>query len=93
MTIYQGSRYEYSTVDFVATQEDTDNNAVVFYDSYFQDSMGYYTYTVVEGDRLDQIADAFYKMPDRWWYILDNNPQVYDPFNLPAGTVLRIPRE
>jgi nucleoid-associated protein YgaU len=93
MTIYQGSRYEYSTVDFVATSQDADNNAVVFYDSYFEESMGYFEYTVIEGDRLDQIADKFYHAPDRWWYILDNNPQISDPFNIPIGTVLRVPRD
>ena len=92
MTIYQGSRYEYATVDFVATDVDVDNNAVVFYNSYFNPAIQFFEYTVVEGDRLDSISQTFYGRSDRWWLILDNNPTIIDPFNVEAGTVLRIPR-
>ncbi len=32
MSIYQGSRYEFSVVDFISIAEDSDANAVVFYE-------------------------------------------------------------
>ena len=92
MTIYQGSRYEYSTVDFFSTTPDGDENAVVFYESYFTDSFAYTEHVYVLGDRLDTLSFQYYGRTDMWWYIMDHNPEISDPHNIPAGTKLRIPR-
>jgi nucleoid-associated protein YgaU len=91
MGIFQGSRYEYSVVDFVATSENADANAVVFYSF---DALGVFSYlehTYVQGERLDYIAQRYYDRPDMWWTILDHNPEIADPDNIKTGQVLRIP--
>jgi hypothetical protein len=92
MSIYQGSRYEYSIVDFVAVVPDGDQNPVVFYEFSDIGALKYTEYTWKDRDRLDLVSYEFYRRTDLWWVILDNNPEVVDPSNIPAGTVLRIPR-
>lgn len=43
------------------------------------------------GDRLDTLANQFYEDPSLWWIIATAN-NIHDaPFNLPDGTILRIP--
>lgn len=92
MTIHQGSRYEYSTVDFFSTTYGGDENAVVFYETSFMGTFNYTDHTVIYGDRLDLLSYKYYSRPDLWWFILDHNPEIEDPANIPAGTILRIPR-
>ena len=47
----------------------------------------------VEGDRLDLIADQFYRDVDLWWIITTANPDIIrrDSFNLKPGIQIRIP--
>jgi hypothetical protein len=92
MSIYKGSRYEYSTIDYVATTPNGNPNPVVFYQ--FSD-IGYIEYqehTYVEGERLDQLAYKYYRSSGYWWIIPEYNPEVTDFTNIKPGTVLRIPR-
>ncbi len=42
-----------------------------------------------EGDRLDNLAQRFYKNASLWWYIARANN--LKTMNVPAGTSLRIP--
>jgi hypothetical protein len=51
----------------------------------------FYTYTWVEGDRIDQVSFSLLGSPSFWWKIMDLNPEIIDPFSIPAGTTLRIP--
>jgi nucleoid-associated protein YgaU len=92
MTIYKGSRYEYSTIDYVKTNENSGLNPIVFYDFSDLGPVSYYEHTYVQGDRLDTIAHHYYKNPEYWWIIPEYNPEIEDFTNIPAGTVLRIPR-
>jgi hypothetical protein len=92
MSIYQGSRYEYSTIDFISVYQDGDENPIVFYEFPNIETITYSEYIWQERDRLDLVSYNFYRKTDLWWYILDNNPEIEDPSNIPAGTVLRIPR-
>jgi nucleoid-associated protein YgaU len=91
MGIFQGSRYEYSVVDFVAIEEDADANAVVFYSFEELGVFSYSEHTYIQGERLDSIAQRYYDSPDMWWTILDHNPEISDPDNIKPGQVLRIP--
>lgn len=91
MTIFQGSRYEYSTVDFFAVQPYGNENPVVFYEFPIMDTFAYREYTWVQGDRLDNISYKFYQRPDLYWHILNANPKIVDPADIEAGTVLKIP--
>jgi hypothetical protein len=51
----------------------------------------FYTYTWVEGDRIDLISNSLLGSPNFWWKIMDFNPEIINPFNIPVGTTLRIP--
>jgi prophage DNA circulation protein len=48
-------------------------------------------YYWAEKDRMDIIATRFLGNPDRWWEIMDLNPEIVDPLNIPLGTKIRVP--
>lgn len=91
MTIFKGSRYEYSLIDYVATKENESEKPIVFYSSIGYGLVSYYTHTYIQGERLDQISDMYYQTPERWWLIAEYNPEVSDFLNIEPGTLLRIP--
>lgn len=90
--IYKGSRYEYSTVDYVATELNGAENPIVFYAITEFNNISYYEHTYVKGERLDQLSSKYYRTPRFWWMIPEANPQIADFTNIKEGTVLRIPR-
>lgn len=92
MTIYLGSRYEPSFVDFVSTVPNGDENPIVFYSFPDIGTLSYHEHVYKEGERLDQLGNKYYNRSSMWWIILDHNPEIKDILNIPAGTVLRIPR-
>jgi hypothetical protein len=49
-------------------------------------------YQWVEGDRMDNVAASALGDPGLWWYIMDANPTILDPFNIEPGTILKVPR-
>lgn len=55
---------------------------------------GAMSYQVREGDRLDALAQRFYRDPRKWWLIADANPQLLwlDELTQP-GQVIVIPRD
>ena len=56
------------------------------------DLTGSFQYTVKEGDRLDLLAQKFYRSPRKWWLICDANPDLMYPDDLlKPGQVLVIP--
>lgn len=91
MSIYKGSRYEYSTIDFFKVNADGDSNPVVFYQFSPLGLIQYWTHTYVSGERLEQIAMQYYKRPEFWWLIAEYNPELEDFLNIEPGTKLRIP--
>ena len=92
MSIFQGSRYEFSVIDFVAVEESADANAVVFYEFDELGTFEYIEHEVVAGQRIDNLANDYYRRPDLWWLIMDYNPEIVDPSDLQAGSIIRIPR-
>jgi hypothetical protein len=46
------------------------------------DVAGTVRHRVSAGDRLDQLAQAYYGQPEQWWHICDANPQVLSPLAL-----------
>lgn len=52
----------------------------------------FYYYQWKEKDRPDTVAFKTLGSSTYWWRIMDFNPEVIDPFNIPVGSVLRIPR-
>lgn len=56
------------------------------------DSDKYYTVTNVDANRLDVISYNYYGSAIYWWAIARANIDLlFDPFNIPIGTTLRIP--
>ena len=56
------------------------------------DLTGSFQYTVKAGDRLDLLAQQFYRSPRKWWLICDANPDLMYPDDLlKPGQVLTIP--
>ena len=55
---------------------------------------GTFQHTVAAGERLDQLAERYYRKPRKWWRICDANPEFESPLALvgaePIDTV-RIP--
>ena len=55
---------------------------------------GALSYQVRAGDRLDTLANKFYRDPRKWWLIADANPDVLALEQLlEPGRLLRIPRD
>lgn len=54
-------------------------------------SIPFTLYIWTEGDRVDLVSQQFYGNPALWWAIFDVNPELIDPLNVPAGTIVRIP--
>lgn len=51
----------------------------------------YTAYVVMEGDTLEAIASRHFGDQRRFWEIADLNPQIQFPWDIEAGTVLRLP--
>lgn len=59
----------------------------------YMKDINYYTVPENEVNRMDLISWYFYKTPELMWVIMSIN-NIVDPFNIPAGTVLKIlPRD
>lgn len=52
----------------------------------------FFQYVWAEGDRIDVVANTLMGNPSFWWQIMDANPEVPNPTDIPVGTILRIPR-
>jgi hypothetical protein len=92
MTIYSGSRYEYSLIDFFSTKLQGDENPTVFYTMTDMGVVSYYEHVYGQGERLDLLATKYYGTPQFWWVIAEYNPEIIDFTNIPAGTTIRVPR-
>jgi hypothetical protein len=91
MSIFKGSRYEYSTIDYVSTKNKAAAYPIVFYEFSPLSTITFSYHAYVEGERLDQIAETYYKNSLFWWVIPEYNPEILDFTNLAPGTLLRIP--
>lgn len=88
--IYSNSRYAEGLI-FKAHDARKDNITIAVLRKGLPETKEFFYYTWVERDRIDLIADKFLGGPDMWWHIMDFNPEIMDPFNIPLGAVLRIP--
>ena len=82
-------------LNYIKKQRGTNNKRVFKYIKYPKISLSIndiYATTLI-GDRLDLIANQFYKDVDLWWVIVTANPGVIrrDSFNLKPGLQIRIP--
>ena len=88
--IYLDSRYADGPL-FKAYDSRTNTYELTVFRSFPSYRVNYFSYTWV--DRLDRVALQFLGAPTLWWQIMDINPEIIDPLNIPPGTVLRIPNE
>lgn len=65
------------------------NNSV--FRNFPQTTEEYYYYVWVDKDRIDLVAYKLLGNSDFWSKIMDVNPEIIDPFTIPAGTTIRIP--
>jgi hypothetical protein len=91
MSIYKGSRYEYSTIDYFKTTEDGAEKPYVLYQFSNLGLVNYWEHVYKQGERLDQIAFKYYSRPEYWWIIPEYNPQIKDVSRIEPGTILKIP--
>lgn len=91
MSIYKGSRYEYSTIDYFKTTTTGTEKPTVFYSFSNIGLTKYWEHVYVQNERLEQIAFKYYNRPEFWWIIPEFNPEITDINNITPGTVLRIP--
>ena len=90
--IYSDSRYIDGTLQ-VVYREYSGNHEQAVYRTWPSYTIDYLWYTVTDIDRIEGIAARFLGNPELWWKIMDVNPEILNPFEIPAGTALRIPNE
>jgi hypothetical protein len=66
---------------------------ITVFRQFTEDSSSFFYYTWTQKDRIDLVAAELLNDPNLWWLIMDYNPEISNPFNIPLGTVLRIPGE
>lgn len=44
-----------------------------------------------EPDRMDLVASKLLGDASQWWRIMDMNPELLNPMDIPVGTAIRIP--
>lgn len=90
--IFANSRYVEGNI-FKAYNSQKLNYSVTVTREYPEYSTEFFYYTWSERDRVDVLAYKFLGSADLWWQIMDINPEIIDPFDIPIGTALRIPNE
>lgn len=90
--IYADSRYIDGTLSKVYRSFSNTYEQTVYrtWPSY---SVDFFYYTVTDIDRIEDLAGTYLGSSDLWWRIMDINPNILNPFEIPAGTEIRIPSE
>lgn len=73
-------------------QKNTNKYTIAVYRKFPESrSVKYTEYTWVDGDSLGSLAKVYIGNSRYWWEIMEINPEIVDPLNIPPGTVLRMP--
>jgi hypothetical protein len=88
--IYTDSRYVDGKL-FTAYNKNKQDYDVTVLRVFPSDSTDFFLYTWQENDRIDLVAQKFLSTSTPWYKIMDRNPEIINPFNIPVGTVIRIP--
>ena len=89
--VFKGSRYSQTPV--ITPENAAGTTPRVLGQRMIPPAAGVLDYTVVEGERLDQLAFRFYSEPQKYWLILDANPSILTPFDLlQPGSTIKIPK-
>lgn len=89
--IFQGSRY--ARTEVIAALDSRGETARALELRRIPPTPGVLEHVVVEGERLDQLAQRFYGDPLKSWLILDANPEELNPFLLlRPGRRIKVPQ-
>jgi hypothetical protein len=90
--IFTDSRY---ASGILAKSYDARNEsyAVSVFRQFPTETSTFFFYTWTQRDRIDLVANELLGDPELWWVIMDYNPEIANPFDIPLGTILRIPGE
>ncbi|MBN1203492.1 MAG: hypothetical protein JXB05_01025 [Myxococcaceae bacterium] len=89
--LYQGSRYAGTEVVEPVNTEGEHPRVLAL--RRISAPKGVLEYVVMEGERLDHLAQRFYSDPKKYWLILDANPHELNPFELlRPGRRIQVPR-
>jgi hypothetical protein len=91
MSIYYDSRYAEGMAPFKAQDSRTQKYEATVFRSFPHQSGKYFYYVWLDNDRIDTVAYKLTGDVEFWWRIMDFNPEIIDPYNIPANTLLRIP--
>lgn len=89
MSISSQSRYVQGKLTRIPNSSGVYNLSVLR--SVPQNSSGFYLYIWKATDRPDIVAHTLLGNSGLWWAIFDINPELINPLDVPAGTVVRIP--
>lgn len=90
MSINAQSRYSLGTITRMPDSTGTYNLTVLR--TIPAATTPYTLYVWKAGDRADLVAYRLLGNPSLWWAIFDINPELINPLNVPAGTLVRIPQ-
>lgn len=88
--IYADSRYADGKVVQNYLARDQAYHVSVFR-SFPSSTSSYSQYIWRESDRMDLIARKLLGDASLWWKIMDFNPELLNPMDIPVGTAIRIP--
>lgn len=88
--IFTSSRYATGTIFKAFDPRDGEWYTTVFR-NYPKEYVSFYTYVWKERDRPETVAARTLGNPEMWWKIMDYNPEILNPFDIPVGTVIRLP--
>ncbi len=86
---FKGSRYENLPT---ATYQDSTGRQVTYVTTrYIAPTTSFVTHSVVDGERLDLVAQQAYRDPQRFWRIADANLATWPPDIMVPGAVIDVP--
>jgi hypothetical protein len=88
--IYSDSRYANGRI-FKANDSRTGNYPITVLRTFLPSNNSFFYYTWSDSDRIDSVANDYFGAPEMWWKIMDINPEISNAFNIPVGTLVRIP--
>lgn len=88
--IYTDSRYADGNVSSKYANRDSSYHLTILR-NFPEESSRYTLYVWREQDRIDLVSATFYGDASRWWHIMDFNPEILNPMDIPVGTIVRLP--
>ena len=91
MAIFANSRYSNALVDYFSKEEYGVATPIVFYSQDSLENISFFLHRYNSNETLHGLSQRYFRRPDLWWTIAEYNPEITDIFNIPAGTMIRIP--